>query len=209
MELFLYKIKDSNDRDCIAYIDSTPSKFECNHYFSGINIEGSCYSISQFEDYENIKTILTKNEYEQLLQFKQDIEDLGFGIEKGDKRYNKGLKLIEDIEPIYEKLKSNENQELFDEIAEEEMEYLKNEYYLNDEDIKDILSCYGLDYKDRSIISYVYGDREELGEDYCYNTMNIPAELENYIDYEAIGSDLLLNGDYLELEDGRIVELAY
>ena len=31
--LFLYRIKDSDDRDCCAYIDADGSKFECNHYF--------------------------------------------------------------------------------------------------------------------------------------------------------------------------------
>ena len=27
--LFLYKIKDTNDRDCVVYIDDEPAKFEC------------------------------------------------------------------------------------------------------------------------------------------------------------------------------------
>lgn len=36
--LFLYRIKDSDDRDCCAYVDAAGPKFECNHYFSSINI---------------------------------------------------------------------------------------------------------------------------------------------------------------------------
>ena len=67
--LFLYRIKDSDDRDCCAYIDAAGPKFECNHYFSSIDVCGSCYSGSEFPVYEEIETILTKDEYEEILTF--------------------------------------------------------------------------------------------------------------------------------------------
>ena len=48
--LFLYRIKDSDDRDCCAYVDAAGPKFECNHYFSSIDICGSCYSGGKFPE---------------------------------------------------------------------------------------------------------------------------------------------------------------
>lgn len=42
--VFLYRIKNSNDRDCCAYIDANDPDFVCNHYFSSVGICGSCYS---------------------------------------------------------------------------------------------------------------------------------------------------------------------
>lgn len=65
--LFLYRIKDSDDRDCCAYVDAAGPKFECNHYFSSINICGSCYFGGEFPEYEEIETILTKDEYEEII----------------------------------------------------------------------------------------------------------------------------------------------
>ena len=41
---------------------------------------------------------------------------------------------------------------------QEEIKYLKNEFYLFDEDIEEIFTYYSLDYKDRSIISAVYDE---------------------------------------------------
>ena len=64
--LFLFREKDSDDRDCCAYINSKNPRFECNHYFSSIDVCGSCYSGSEFPVYEEIETILTKDEYENL-----------------------------------------------------------------------------------------------------------------------------------------------
>lgn len=66
-KVFLYKVKDSDDRDCVAYIDDKPMRFECNHYFGSIVLYGACYCGHTFESYENINTILTRDEYEQLI----------------------------------------------------------------------------------------------------------------------------------------------
>ena len=64
--LFLYRIKDSDDRDCCAYVDAAGPKFECNHYFSSINICGSCYfggsslsmkKLKQFSQKMNMKKL--------------------------------------------------------------------------------------------------------------------------------------------------------
>lgn len=77
--LFLYRIKDSDDRDCCAYVDAAGPKFECNHYFSSINICGSCYFGGEFPEYEEIETILTKDEY--------DLYDLVVWQPKNDENY--------------------------------------------------------------------------------------------------------------------------
>ena len=204
--LFLYRLKNSEDRDACAYIDEIPSSFECGHYFSGVGIQGSCYSGGEFASYEDIETILTKQEYKKLLKFSEDIKELGYGIDKGDERYNKGLDLINDIQPIYNKLQSEEAEKFEKHIMDDEKEIMMDEWNLSEDDIEEILNDYSLDYKDRSIIGYVYDDVEELAENEIEQCCDIPDFLENYIDYSKFGEDLLQDYDiYKELEDGRVV----
>lgn len=77
---------------------------------------------------------------------------------------------------------------------------------LSEDDIEEILNDYSLDYKDRSIIGYVYDDLEELAENEIEQCCDIPNFLENYIDYSKFGEDLLQDEEmYKELEDGRVV----
>lgn len=163
--LFLYRIKDSDDRDCCAYIDADGPKFECNHYFSSIDICGSCYFGGEFPEYEEIETILTKDEYEEILTFNMFRKALGYGITKGDFRYRKGVKLIDSIKHIYDKLKSDEAFAFFEEIQKSEMEYLKKEFNLSNRNIEEILDEYTEDFKDRSIVSYIYDNSEEAGRE--------------------------------------------
>lgn len=110
--LFLYRLKNSEDRDACAYIDEIPSSFECEHYFSGVRLQGACYSGGEFAPYEDIDTILTKQEYQKLLKFNHDIKQLGYGIKEGDLRYIQGIDLIKDIQVIYDKLESTEAKSL-------------------------------------------------------------------------------------------------
>jgi hypothetical protein len=117
-------INDSDDRDCCAYIDAAGPKFECNHYFSSIRLCGSCYSGGKFPEYEEIETILTKDEYEEIISFNIFIKALDYGITKGDNRYKAGIKLIDSIKHIYDKLKSDEAFAFFEDIQKSEMEYL-------------------------------------------------------------------------------------
>lgn len=42
-KVFLYRIKNSEDRDCCAYIENNPMRFECGHYFGRPVLHGSCY----------------------------------------------------------------------------------------------------------------------------------------------------------------------
>lgn len=79
--LFLFREKDSDDRDCCAYIDSKNPRFECNHYFGSVNLNGACYTGHEFPAYEDIETVLTKAEYNELVQFNKAINDLGYADE--------------------------------------------------------------------------------------------------------------------------------
>lgn len=212
MKVFLYK-ENSEDRDCVAYIESVPSRFECGHYFSSVRIEAACYSGGMFADYESIKTILTETEYNQLLQFAKDIEELGFGITKGDDRYIKGVELCKSIQLVYDRLLSDENQNLFLEVQDEETEFLMNEYGFTDDDIKNIFNSYPLEYRDRSIVSAIYRDAYELGEEEAYSIGIINTQMNNgsfhysrYFDFEAFGEDLIDDTEgYVTLDDQRVV----
>lgn len=204
--LFLYRLKNSEDRDACAYIDEIPSTFDCEHYFGGVAIQGACYCGGEFASYEDIETILTKQEYEKLLKFHADIKELGYGIERGDERYNKGLDLIDDIQPIYDKLQSEEAEKFEEKIMDNEKEIMMDEWNLSEDDVEDILIDYSLDYKDRSIIGYVYDDVEELAENELEQCFDVPDYLTSYIDYSRFGEDLLQDYDvYKELESGRVV----
>ena len=211
--LFLYRIKDSDDRDCCAYIDAAGPKFECNHYFGSITLRGSCYSGREFPEYEKIETFLTKNEYEEILIFNIFIKSLGYGITKGDSKYKAGIKLIDSIKHIYDKLKSDEAFAFFEDIQNSEMEYLKEEYNLSDRNIEEIFNEYTEDFRDRSIVSWVYDSIEKAGYNeawelgYIKNDNSISSK---YFNYKKFGEDLVEDNEYfLELWDERVVRLNY
>lgn len=210
--VFLYRIKNSDDRDCCAYINANSSEFVCNHYFSGINICGSCYSGRDWAAYDDIETILTRTEYNQLLKYKKELHELGYGITKGDSRYQKGIKIIKKIEPIIDKLKSDEAQEFFNRISSEEMEVLKEEYELNDSDIECILNEYPLDYRDRSIVAAVYSDMDDLGREEAWQCGYINREneslMDRYFDYEKFGEDVVSEDEFfIEITHNRAVRI--
>jgi len=209
MKTFLYK-DNSDDRDCVKYIE-LEFNLQCGHYFSGVHLTGPCFSTSlDYEKpvYDNIKTILTKDEFEQLIQYDRDISELKYGITEGDERYLKGKKLQADIQNIVDKLQSEENKELFEEIIEEEKEYMKDEYNLSDDDIELIFGTYYLMYRDRGIVSYVFKGIEDLAYEEAYALGYATEENDRWFDFEKFGKDLLEEG-YLELSDGRIVYLNY
>ena len=208
--IFLYKKLNTDDRDCVAYIRNNTNWFECDHYFREINIEGPCYSMS-LEDikYNNIKTILSEDEFNQIKLFNKRIKELGYGIIKGNYKYKLGIKYTNDITPIFDKLNSEANEILFNEVINEEREYLKSEYKISDDDIDFIFDNYYLDYRDRGIISSIYDNEEDLAKEYLNDIVNIPECLINYIDYERFGIDLLEDESYLRLNDNRVVCLNY
>lgn len=210
--LFLYREKDSNDRDCCAYIEKKNPRWECNHYFGRVTLHGACYSGHDFPNYDKIETVLTKAEYEELIAYDKAINELGYGIRKGDERYNKGIELSKGIQHIFDKLNSTDAKEFQEHIIESEIEYMKDEYSLSDEDIKEIFNKYYLDYRDRGIIGYVFNDSSDLGYEEAQALGYIEGGdtiVERYFDYEKFGEDLLEDENYLELDDGRVVSLNY
>lgn len=210
--IFLYKLKDSDDRDCCAYIDNDPERFECEHYFGGVILHGSCYSGHEFAAYEDVKTYLSKSEYERLVQFSKDINDLGYGIKRGDERYLKGLQLCANIRDVYRKLNCVEAEEFFDEIWEEEKEYLMEEYNLDEDEIEEIFDNYTLEYRDRSVVSAVFDDVSDFGYEEAWSLgyiKNGDSIAEKYFDYERFGEDVADDEYHHKLPDGRVVCLSY
>jgi len=114
---------------------------------------------------------------------------------------------------VYNKLNSEENQELFEEVQQEEIQYLMEKYNLSEEDVENIFNEYYLAYRDRSIVSSVYSDSAELGYEeawelgYINDKDWISCE---YFDTDRFGEDLVNKSErYLELDDGRVVSLNY
>ena len=210
-KVFLYRVKDTDDRDCCAYIEEKPLRFECGHYFGRPILHGSCYCNSDWELYENIETVLTREEYETLMRFDEEIGELGYGIKSGDDRYKRGVNLCSDVEYIYDKLNSEEAEEFFLKIQESEKEFLMNEYSLDEDEVEDIFDNYYLDYRDRSIIGYVFDNVEDFAYEEAIQCGYVEkgSVTERYFDFEKFGEDLLEDDWYHKLDDGRVVYLNY
>lgn len=209
-EYFLYK-DNTEDRDCCAYIEK-PS-FKCGHYFGRINLQGACYSGRSWAEYEDIKTILTKEEYQMLISYNEKVADIGFGIEKNSQKYEEGMRLCANLQPIFDKLNSPESEDFFEEIQQEEIEYLCDEYGFDEDDVQDIFDSYGLDYRDRAIVAAVYDNPEDFGYNEAVNLGYIDSGdqvIDKYFDYARFGQDLVDEDEnYIQLDDGRVVCLNY
>ena len=191
--VFLYK-DNSNDRDCVAYIDLNDLKENHICIDGKFNIHGACYCGSlggayHNAKYEDIKTILTKKEYNLLCN------------PNGN-----------DLTSIIKKLESEENEKFFAKIQEEEKEYLMEEYNLDEDDINTIFNKYGLDYRDRAVVGNIYDDAYDLGYEEAWSLGYVDSNdsiASRYFDFEAFGEDLKYDENYCELADGRIVSLMY
>ncbi len=211
--IFLYRLKDTDDRDCCAYIDNNPMRFECSHYFGRVILQGACYSGCEFPKYNEIETVLTENEYNSLVDFNKGVLDLGFGIDKGSEQYIKGINLCKEIQPIYDRLNSEEAEEFYQQIKDNEDEWLKEEYDLSDEDIEQIFDTYYLDYHDRGCVGCIYDNVEDFGYEEAFSLGYINNKddiMQRYFDYKSFGEDIVNDSEYaIELDDGRIITLNY
>ena len=209
--VFLYRVANSDDRDACAYIETRngEARFSCNHYFSGVNIHGACYFGGSHEPFENIETVLTADEYNKLWQIDSEIDALGSGITKGDDRYKKGIALCAELQTIIDKLQSDEGQRFFADIVADEKQRIMDEHNLTEDEADDIFNTYGMDYQDRAIVAAVWNDTTELAEEFAEDCLDIPDNLKQYFDYTKLGDDMLNDGNYYELSDGRVVEFAY
>jgi hypothetical protein len=111
---------------------------------------------------------------------------------------------------IIEKLISEENQRLFEEVQQEESDVLQYEYSLTDAQVKSIFEHSPYGYRDRGLVGMVYDDAEEAAREYCDGVGAVSGDgwLEQYIDYEAMGEDFKCGEQYFELDDGRLVYLS-
>lgn len=208
---FLYRRRDDDDRDACVYIEN-PDRWECGHYFGGLHLQGSCFCGGRFDPYDDIETVLTRDEYQALMDFEKAIDALGFGIHEGDERWKRGRELIAAVMPIWDKLGSEEAQSFANEIFSSEDEWLIDEYGFDEDDLETIWDNYYLPYHDRSVIQCVYDDAADLGYDealdFGYIRRDDPISM-RYFDYEKFGEDLLEEERYVELRDGRVVCLSY
>lgn len=206
---FLYRIKDSDDRDCCAYIE--PPRFECGHYFGRIILHGSCYCNSDWKEYSEIETVLTEAEYAALLDFDKRIGAFGYGIEKGSEKYNQGMEFCASIQPIFDKLNSEEGREFYEGIIAEEKQIVMDEHGLNEDQVEAAFNAYPLrdSYQDRSIIGSIFDDVSDLGYEEAFSLGYIKKDdfvSERYFNYEQFGKDLVREQEsYYELDDGRCI----
>lgn len=209
MQYFIGKEKNSDKRDVVYYIEF--GGFECNHYFSGFHLNGACFGgfekeFKQLFDEGKIESILTTQDIEKLYNIGNKLNDLGFGIEKDSDRYNQGMVLLKELDEIKEKLESKENEQLFNKVIEKEKNWCMKEYNLSRNDVDYIFREYNGIYQDRGIILCIYNDFDDMVEEekFSFGYENI-----QYFDDKAFGNDLLESGNYLELENGKIVDLSY
>jgi len=201
--IFFYKDKDTDDRDCVKYIESVPS-------FSGVGLCGACFHTSfDYTDpiYDNVLTILTRKEFNKLYSFDREMSKLGYStsISENPEKREQALKLIQGIQPIYDKLNSEGNRMLFEKVIEEEHEYLMYEFTLTEDILREIFSHYSRDYKDRGVITWIYDDLKECGYEFAHSCGYITKQNERYFDYEKLGYDLLQDDNFYQLSDGRVV----
>ena len=186
MAIFAYKVKN-DDRDRVVYLDDDGGLCGANFYGRGSEDKN---------DYDNVETILTEDEYEKVINRNAD-------------------------EKIFTKLQSEEAQKFFAEIVEQEKAEVASEYNLSDDEVNDIFEYYADNihdsYQDKSIIGIVYKDTEELGDNEAWslgltssNSNDWKEELyAKYFDYKAYGEDLCDEDPrYYKLNDGRVVALA-
>lgn len=212
--LFLYKENNTDDRDAIKYIDVDGlDKLKCGHYFSGIRICGACFSqdlkLNEI-DFDNITSILNKEEFTKLAEYDKNIHFLGYGLDKQPEKQEQALLFYKDIEDIIEKLKSVVNMDLFDQVQQDEKEFIYNEFNITPDEVQEIFNAYNLDYKDRAIIGAIYSDFYELGEDtfeLCEH--KIPDFVRDCINFEELGEKVANDEFYYILDDGRIIYLNY
>lgn len=211
-KVFFCKELNTDDRDCVKYIQDKPIGFKKAHYFGGVYLQGPCFhnSINRFNntDYDNIITILSKEEINLLVEFDKAMEDIGYAIEVGGPRYEYGMQYCKNIMSIYDKLNSKENQELFNKVILEEKDYIRNEYNLDDSYIDEVFNKTGLDYRDRSVIAYVFDTVEEFSREKAEDFGCIPnGTARKYFDYKSFGEDLLTEEKYHKLDNNKIVEV--
>lgn len=181
--VFAFRIKDSNDRDAVAYIDTSNCR-TCGCAFYG----------NFFKDvpYNDVETILTEKQYIDLVT----------------ETFTHSTK-----EEIINTLQTKEAKEFTLNIKFDEINFICNEYHMNRADCIDMIEYYqttnNTTYFDRGMIACVWDSKEEMAKDEmwsCGYLNSVPDFIEDCIDYEAIADRLIEgSGMHYELFDERIV----
>lgn len=167
-------IADNFSLDCLS------SGFGCGSH-------SSWERIGNFQ-YEDVETILTKEEFDTLA--------------------NKIPITKEMVQTIIDKLYSDENEEFLDKIVDRELECLKEDYNLSDNNIDNIKNQVSKKYYlDRNCICQIYDSYKDIGEYTIEELYDIPVNLQPYFKTEELGYDVV-NEDsrYMVMDDNRIVE---
>jgi len=187
--VFFFKENDTDDRDCVRYLDMSSIK---RGY---IGVCGACYSGKFGEvSYENVTTILTEEEFYTIWNARD---------------YDASA-----MDSILEKLRSYENDELFERVKQEEAEWLMDEYNFDEEDVEAIFDESYNGYYDRGLVSCVYDDSYDLGYETAHSCGYIDRSnesiVERYFDFGQFGEDLINEDEgYVELSDGRVAVLNF
>lgn len=189
--VLLYRVK-GDDRDACVYVD-VPLHRDIN---GDVIVCGNCFSSRIKEEYGEVETFLTEEEFEEL--------------KKADKD-----KSCKDDDAFDGLLTSERQREFAEVIRADELEIVMEEYDFDEYDIEELVSKAEDKGRliDRSMVLNIYKDAEELGAYYVEEVDNVFKGREymcSYFDYEGYGNEIADNdfGDYVRLSDGRIVELS-
>ena len=154
----------------------------------GCGSHSSWERIGNFQ-YEDVETILTKEDFDTLA--------------------NRIPITKEMVQTIIDKLDSDENQKLLNTIVDRELECLKEEYNLSDNDIDNIKK--DLEEKkyflDRKCICQIYDSYKELGEYIIDEFYDIPHNLLSYFNTADFAYDVIQeDAKFMVMDDYRIVE---
>lgn len=154
----------------------------------GCGSHSSWERVGEFE-YEDVETILTKEEFDTLANRKTITKEM--------------------VQTIIDKLYSDANKKFLNTIVDRELECLKEDYNLSDNDINNIKNdLVGKEYYlDRNCICQIYDSYKDVGEYTIEEFYDIPVNLQPYFKTEELGYDIV-NEDskYMVMDDDRIVE---
>ena len=194
MKKFLLKINKKNKAPIVVYVD--PATLRKGRFRVDVP---NIYQLSYIGEvkYSDLTTLLTEEEFESIFH--------GDNINYHAILYRAKSKGI-NIPAILNKVESEENEKLFERVIREEKDYLINKEGMQEDDVNYLFDCLG-DYRDSSALCRLFKNEKDLGEYYVDDNYDVDSFLENYIDYEAIGRDILEDDSrYLKLPSGLIAE---
>lgn len=184
--IILYRIKD--EYNGCRYVELNNDGTIHLDYSGEPIVSNACCSVRINEDFNDVETWLT--------------EDVFNRMKNAD-----GNDTFSDVEDM---IANGEHKEFETYVRESEIEKMCEEYGFDEDDAEEVLNNYNNnDYFDMSVIANVWDDAYDVATNYIDGCCNIESWLTNYIDYEGLGEELVYNGYYYTLYDGRVVEYNY